>query len=172
MKTRTMKTIPQVVIKEAVDKAIADYLNRNSYRRHLNETSSKVITLYHGGDCNDDLFYHGEIWLTDEPWYAYIYAKDRQNPCIWKIQVDESTLNLAGISELGDYFDPYDGIDEETRAFLDENQYDGYSFPIEWNGYYTDCTVLKDKEKILSVTAASQQEYKKIRNYFEREIGD
>ena len=124
MKKRTMKTIPQDVIKEAVDKAIADYLNRNSYRRHLNETSSKVITLYHGGDSNDDLFYHGEMWLTDEPWYAYIYTKDKQNPCIWKIQVDESTLNLAGISELGDYFDPYDGIDEETRAFLDENKYD------------------------------------------------
>lgn len=32
---------------------------------------------YHGGNRTDELFYHDEIWLTDEPWYAYLYASEK-----------------------------------------------------------------------------------------------
>lgn len=128
---------------------------------------------YHGGNRTDELFYHDEIWLTDEPWYAYLYASEKPHPCIWEVRVDENSLNTASCYDFSDDFDPYSGIDDNNiRSFLDEKNYDGYCFPLEWNGYSTDCTVLKNSDKIISVKQLPAEEMEKIRKDYEDIISD
>lgn len=122
------------------------------------DKSQMSAVYYHGGNAGDDLCYHNELWLTTELWYAYIYCMDNPLPRIWRIVVDEESLSLAGVSVLGDCFDPYDGLDAGSREILDDKGYDGYSFPLEWDGHILDCVVLKDTRKVISIELASEKE--------------
>lgn len=134
---------------------------KESVKRIIKEDNQNANIWYHGGDKHDDLFYNNEIWLVDDAFYAYQYAIDRKIPCIWEVKVSPN-VNDASVWDIGDCFDPYEGIDEDTRAFLDENGYDGYSFPLSWECYDYDCLVLKDKTQILSIRQLTQDEIQKI----------
>ena len=132
---------------------------KESVKKILNEANTNTITYYHGGDLNDKLFYNNELWLCEEHWYAYIYSKNTKNPVIWEIVIDNSNLNLADLYDLDDSFNPYDGIDDDTMEFLNDEGYDGYYFDLRYNGYYNDCIVLKDNKKVKSIRQLSKDEY-------------
>ena len=135
-----------------------------NYIKHLMVESNSNLVYYHGGDASDDLFYNGVAWLSDEPWYAYQYAKDNKNPCILKIALNQSILNCASLYDLGDSFDPYEGPDENTKEYMKQEGYNAYSFPISWDGYETDCVVLLDESPIISMCKLSNEEYNEIEN--------
>lgn len=145
-----------------MDKIIAKCL-----KNFLIENNSKGTTYYHGGSLNDDLFYHNQIWLCDEPWYAYLYACEHNDPVIWKIVVDESNLNIVCLDDLSDDFDPYLGIDDDTRQYFDRENIDGYEWPINYEDNTIACLVLKNDKCILSATQMSENEYYNIQQHLD-----
>ena len=124
----------------------------------LNESSADTYTLYHGGDASDDLFHDGMAWLTEDSWYAAHYCEGKETPCIWEVTIDNSKLHTASLGEIGDDFDPYDGPSEEDKQWMLENGYNGYEFPVSWDGYETMCVVLLDDSAVQSTTTLDNEE--------------
>ena len=97
-------------------------------------------------------------WLTEDSWYAAHYCEGKETPCIWEVTIDNSKLHTASLGEIGDDFDPYDGPSEEDKQWMLENGYNGYEFPISWDGYETMCVVLLDDSAVQSTTTLDNEE--------------
>lgn len=134
------------------------YMISESVSTILQEAPVDTYTLYHGGNATDDLFHNGIAWLSEDSWYAAHYCEGKETPCIWKVTIDNSKLHTASLGEIGDDFDPYDGPSEEDKQWMLENGYNGYEFPISWDGYETMCVVLLDDSSIQSTTTLDKEE--------------
>ena len=135
---------------------------KESVKRALNEQSC-VETYYHGGDLKDDLFYSGVMWLTPQDYYAKEYSKDRNNPTIWEIKIDESKIKAAsiyGIEEIvGAGFDPYDPTKEEVQLVINE----GYNaYYMDYDSYNAEGLCIFTKEPVVSIRQLTQKEYNMI----------
>ena len=53
----------------------------------------------------------------------------------------------------------YNDLDLGIEKFLDENNYDGYQFPIEWDGDIYTCLVLKDNKRVIQITKIKNEQF-------------
>ena len=93
----------------------------------------------------------GIIWLTDDPYYANVYAED--DGIVSVVYVDESKINAADWY-WEDNFEPYFPDDEFIEEFKAEGC-NGYYFIAEYDGEDFQCLALFDKSPVVKV-----EEYK------------
>lgn len=89
----------------------------------------------------------GIIWLTDDPYYAKVYAED--GGTISVIYVDESKVSAADWY-YNDNFDPYFPNDKSINEFKEEG-HNGYYFMAGYNYEEFQCLALFDKSPIVKV---------------------
>lgn len=127
-----------------------------------NGDGSRMKTMYRGTSCPYDITDFGIgkehycTWLTDDPYYAAMYAEDREDGRLYEVKVDMSRFNeYDWYNEEDEYFDPIDGFEEDYQAELMEQGYAGYQFPWEDSDLYC----LFDPSIIVDVNEISIGEY-------------
>ena len=93
----------------------------------------------------------GIIWLTDDPYYAEVYAEG--DGVVSVVYIDDSKINAAPAWEDID-FDYYFPDDESIDEFKQEG-YNCYYFPASYDGEDFQCLALFDKSPVVKV-----EEYK------------
>ena len=93
----------------------------------------------------------GIIWLTDDPYYAQVYAED--DGVVSVVYIDESKVNDAPIWEDID-FDQYFPDEESIEEYKQEG-YNGYYFMASYDYEDFQCLALFDKSPVVRV-----EEYK------------
>lgn len=103
---------------------------------------------YRGHSSNQNaLDNFGIIWLTDDPYYAEVYAED--GGIISIVYVDESKINAADWWN-DDNFEPYFPDDDSIEEFKEEGC-NGYYFTASYDGEDFQCLALFDKNPIVKV---------------------
>lgn len=93
----------------------------------------------------------GIIWLTDDPYYAEVYAED--DGVVSVVYIDDSKINAAPAWEDID-FDYYVPDDESIDEFKQEG-YNCYYFTASYDGEDFQCLALFDKSPVVKI-----EEYK------------
>lgn len=114
----------------------------------------KLTTWYRGHSRQQSaLDNFGIIWLTDDPYYAEVYAEG--DGVVSVVYIDDSKINAAPAWEDID-FDYYFPDDESIDEFKQEG-YNCYYFPASYDGEDFQCLALFDKSPVVKV-----EEYNKI----------
>ena len=142
-------------------------LTESDIRNIIKETYEKILKgslYYHGGDLNDDMWHNGLLWLTPQDYYAKEYAKENNEPIIYKIYIDESKLKAASIYKIeeiiGDEFDPYQGLNHEQIKEVLDNDYNCYY--MDYDSYNAEGLALLTKDPILNIERMTEEEYNNI----------
>jgi len=119
-------------IKSAVKPVLKEYVNRI-----LNEgTNESVVTLYHGGNKNEDPEMYPVYWLTDSKTMALDYAFNNDWPCVYRVTIDTDKLSYENHVEHYDkhfnnayclglrYLTPIINIEPLTEEETNEIEYD------------------------------------------------
>ena len=119
-----IKSAVKSILKECVD-------------RILNEdTNGNVVTLYHGGNENEDPEMYPVYWLTDSKTMALDYAFNNDWPCVYRVTIDTSKLSFENHIEHYDkhfnnayclglrYLTPIINIEPLTEEETNEIEYD------------------------------------------------
>ena len=119
-------------IKSAVKSVLNEYVNRI-----LNEdTNENVVTLYHGGNKNEDPEMYPVYWLTNSKTMAMDYAFNNDWPCVYRVTIDTDKLSYENHVEHYDkyfnnayclglrYLTPIINIEPLTEEETNEIEYD------------------------------------------------
>ena len=112
-------------------------MKRQNIMESVNESIKEdVVTLYHGGNENEDPQMYGTYWLTDSKTMALDYAFSNDWPCVYRVTIDRAKLNSENCTEhyssrfnnaycLGlRYLNPIINIEAMTEEETDEIDYD------------------------------------------------
>lgn len=121
---------------------------------------------YHGGNLKDELFHKGVLWLADEPSYAKEYARENNNPVIWKVVINDDLLRVASIGEdIGDNDDVYNPSNELIGHLRKQGFNSYYLF---YDSFDTNGLALLSAEPIVTVNKLSEEEYNEIEELEEK----
>jgi len=112
-------------------------MKRQNIMESVNESIKEdVVTLYHGGNENEDPQMYGTYWLTDSKTMALDYAFSNDWPCVYRVTINRAKLNSENCTVhyssrfnnaycLGlRYLDPIINIEAMTEEETDEIDYD------------------------------------------------
>lgn len=121
---------------------------------------------YHGGNLKNELFHNGVLWLADEPSYAKEYAKENNDPVVWKVVINDDLLKVASIGEdIGDDDDVYNPSNK-LISYLREQGFNAYY--LYYDSFDTNGLALLSAEPIITCNKLSEDEYNEIKELEEK----